>query len=152
MNFNQMMTAETIVLDYEATDKWAAIKHIGETLLKLKRIETLAGFLEDVRAREALASTNMEMGLAIPHSKSEFTLKSSVSFMRLKTPVDWEDGGSFVRYIFLLAISPNDEGVSHLQVIAKVAELLIEDSFLEVLETASDSEAITNYIETYLAQ
>ncbi|MDA3847442.1 MAG: fructose PTS transporter subunit IIA [Vallitaleaceae bacterium] len=152
MTLQQIMASENIILDMEVTDKNQALNKLATALDKSGRLHSLKGFMVDVKKRESIESTNMEMGVAIPHSKCEAIAVSSVAMARLKEPIDWEDGGSLVKYVFLLAVSPEDDGITHLEVISKIAELLIEESFLSLLSTAIDGMTIITYIQNYMAQ
>lgn len=150
MNLNHMMNEQTIALNMSATNKLEALEAMAGMLHKAQRLTSLNEFLVDVMAREAVESTNMEIGVAIPHSKSSTILKSSICIGRLTHAIDWEDDGEPVRIIFMLAVSPKDEGITHLEVIAKLAELLIEDEFIDLLNKATNNVTIINYIEQQL--
>ncbi len=133
MKFNKIMDEKIVDLDMEAQTKDEALKKMAQMLYNDGRIFTLDRFVQDVYERESLETTNMDIGVAIPHSKSDDIKKTSVALVRLKKEISWEDFGEPVKVIFLLAVSPNDDGVEHLELIAKIAELLIDERFVDKL-------------------
>ncbi len=133
MKFNTIMDEKIVSLDMEAQTKDEALKKMAQMLYNDGRIFTLDRFIQDVYERESMETTNMDIGVAIPHSKSETIKKTSVALVRLNKEISWEDFGEPVKIIFLLAVSPNDDGVEHLELIAKIAELLIDERFVDRL-------------------
>ena len=139
MNILNMITTGIINLNLEASNKIDAIKKIAILLDKENRLKDFDKFIEDVLKREAIESTNMEIGVAIPHSNSPYIKQSSIAIGRMKEPIDWEDGEAPVRTIFLFAVSSEEEGITHLDVIAKTAVILIDDDFIDFLQTTTSS-------------
>lgn len=150
MKLENIMNVNLIDLNLDASTKLEAITKIGETLLQYHRILNLEKFIEDVYQRETIESTNLVFGIAIPHCNSNNNNKSSVSLVRMVNSVDWEDGKENVKIIFLLSVAPNQEGVSHLEVIAGIATLLIEDDFNELILNTNNKESILQYISNEL--
>lgn len=90
--------------------------------------------LQTLLAREALGSTALGNGIAIPHVRSPIVGQageSSISLCFLKNPIDFEAvDGKPVTILFTL-VTPNVK--EHLHVLAKLAYLLHENSLLELL-------------------
>jgi len=95
-------------------------------------------FIGDVFRREDIETTNMDMGVAIPHSQASAIEVTSIVLARLDEEINWEDYGEPVKIIFLLAVSPNDKGVEHLEVISRIAELLIDQKFIKFLRSTKN--------------
>ena len=146
MNLGKMMSRSIIDLQLDASSKKDAIMQMSNMLFEDGRLSSRAMFIEDVYTREELETTNMDMGVAIPHSKSQAIKKTSVALARLKNEISWEDYGEPVKIIFMLAVSPNDKGTEHLEVISKIAELLIDDKFLKMLKKTKNINKILKRI------
>lgn len=146
MKLSELMSVNIVDLNMDVKTKKRAIRKIAKMLDDDDRINCKHGFIKDVYKREEMESTNMGVGIAIPHSKADAIKKSSVALARLKNAISWEDGGEKVKIIFLLAVSPNDEGVAHLEVISKVATLLMEDDFLDFLNNTDDAQKLIDEI------
>lgn len=94
-------------------------------------------------AREALASTAVGHGIAIPHPRDPVVVrveKPAVLLCFLKEPVDFQAmDGEAVRVLFTL-LSPSVR--IHLQLLAKLAFALHDERLTGLLHTAAPKEAI----------
>ena len=90
--------------------------------------------LQTLLAREALGSTALGNGIAIPHVRSPIvgqSLESAISLCFLKNPIDFNAvDGKPVTILFTL-ITPNVK--AHLNMLAKLAFLLHDKSFQALL-------------------
>ena len=134
MNLKKMMNVDMIDLNLKASNKKETIEKMAQLLFGLRRISFPEVFVSDVFKRENTETTNMDMGVAIPHSHSPSIKETSIVIARLNEEISWEDYGEPVKVIFLLAVSPADKGVEHLEVISKIAELLIDKKFIDFLK------------------
>lgn len=146
MNLKKMMNVDMIDLDLQANDKKDAIEKMAQMLFGLKRISFEEVFISDVFKRESIETTNMDMGVAIPHSQSPSIKETSIVIARLNEEISWEDYGEPVKIIFLLAVSPTDTGVEHLEVISHIAELLIDQNFIEFLKKTKNPKKLLKRI------
>lgn len=101
--------------------------------------------LQTLLAREALGSTALGNGIAIPHVRNPIvglTEESSISLCFLKNPIDFDAvDGKPVTILFTL-VTPNVK--AHLQLLAKLAFLLHDQTFRELLHrTGSEAEIMT---------
>lgn len=145
MDIEKILYKDTVDLELNTTDKLSTIKAIGGMLLKGNRIKSLDDFVQEVYQRETLGSTNMGLGIAVPHCNSFIVNHTTISIVRLIKPIDW-DGGTKVNKIFLFAVSKKDPDNTHLSLISKIAEMLIDDDFVEFLNTNTDKEKLLNKI------
>ncbi len=63
-------------------------------------------FLDDVLKREKVETTNIGMGVAIPHGKAEHVKSPKIMLIRLENPIEWGKGN--VDLIFILALNFNN--------------------------------------------
>ncbi|MBI9043138.1 MAG: PTS sugar transporter subunit IIA [Anaerolineaceae bacterium] len=155
MQFNELLSKKTINLNLESTSKSEAITELVNLLNENGRVNDKASFLNDVLARENIESTDMGIGIAIPHGKSEAMKKTSIAIGRLTRPIYWNEEKQDevpIYAIFLLAVSPNDKGVTHLELISKIASLLIEDDFIETLKTEQNESRLLNTIRSRIGE
>lgn len=123
MTDNYVMTEETILLDIDASNKHEVFEIMSENLYRLKRILSKEKFIRSLYERESQGETGVELGLAIPHGKSEAVIINTLSMCRLNKSIEWETlDDSPVDIIVMFAVSKgenaNDE---HLDLLAKVA-------------------------------
>ena len=80
-------------------------------------------------AREALGSTAIGQGIAIPHGKSEATGKLVSALAVSKKGIHFDSLDGELSYIFFLLVAPIDSAGPHLKALARVSRLL-KDKFL----------------------
>jgi Phosphotransferase system mannitol/fructose-specific IIA domain (Ntr-type) len=104
--------------------------------------------LDALLAREDLASTAIGNGIAIPHVRrfgSESLQHDIVVVAYLFAPVDWKAlDGIPVHTLFL--VLAKDEA-SHLQLLAEIAHVASDESFVAFLKTMPDRAALVERIQ-----
>lgn len=98
-------------------------------------------------AREALASTSVGDGIAVPHPRDPIVVhvdQPAVFLCFLERPVDFGalDGRPVRVLCMLLSPSVRD----HLQMLAKLAAALHDETFKELLRAAAPREGILNHL------
>jgi len=147
MKLGSLFTKQLIFFDLRFTTKKQIISYIAEILEKDKRINNPQLFISDVYERESLGPTNMGLGVAIPHSKSEAILIPSIVFLRLEEAIKWEGNETPVKLVFLLAVPKESKGITHLEIISELAGLLMEDDFIALLNQTKDANEILTYLK-----
>ncbi len=109
----------------------------------LVREEIVNALLE----REKLGSTALGKGVAIPHAKAKGIEKVVAAFGRSSQGVDFgaEDGKPV--QLFFLLVAPLDKAGDHLKALAKIAQLVKDESFKKSLLAAKNHDAIFKLIK-----
>ena len=84
--------------------------------------------------REALGSTAMDKGIAIPHAKIPFLKESALVIGISRIPVDF--GGSEKSSIFFLVLASEENPAEHVQLLASIARLCSSDVFVRMLASS----------------
>lgn len=88
--------------------------------------------------REALGSTGLGNGIAVPHGKIA-GLKSVIAvFIKLTSPVDFEAVDDQPVDLVMMLLAPVGAGADHLKALARVARVLRTDAVVDRLRRASD--------------
>lgn len=98
-----------------------------------------ADYLASMQAREALVSTYMGNGLAIPHGTNETKdaiLSSAVSFARYDGGVDWD--GDPVNFVVGIA----GRGDEHLEILSQISLVFADDDGAARLRGAATPEEV----------
>ena len=97
---------------------------------------------ETLMQREALGSTGVGGGIAIPHGKLAKLRHLFGLFARLERPVDFEAlDGQAVDLVFLL-LAPEAAGADHLKALARVARLLRDPEVARKLRECDEAGAL----------
>ena len=98
--------------------------------------------LETLSSREALGSTGLGNGIAIPHGKLAGLSRVTALFARLETPIEFDAVDDQPVDLVMTLLAPLGAGADHLKALAQVARLLREPDVARKLRDSHDAEAI----------
>jgi PTS system nitrogen regulatory IIA component len=101
-----------------------------------------ARVLDALLEREALGSTGVGHGVAIPHAQTSGLQRISGVFMRLRPPVEFAAVDDEPVDLVFAILAPPDSGSDHLRALARVARGLRSTELRQQLRQASNVEAI----------
>jgi len=137
MELADILSEESVLVSGEISNKNDVLKALA------KRAAKLTGFaaeeiVEALSDREALGSTGLGNGIAIPHGKFA-PLKGVIAvFLKLEHPVDFEAVDDQPVDIVMMLLAPMGAGADHLKALARVARVLRTDSVTDSLRGSSD--------------
>jgi PTS system nitrogen regulatory IIA component len=98
--------------------------------------------LAALQSREALGSTGLGRGFALPHARLPGLTRFFGLFVRLARPIDFAAiDGAPVDLVFLL-LGPTDAPKAHLAALAAISRPLRDTGFTAALRRARDAEAM----------
>lgn len=144
-----VLAPELLLLDKTVSSKEEAIKLLTDNLEVQQRV--VSGPLAEraIWEREAVFSTALGFSVAIPHCKSPHVLHSSISLLRLNTPLAWGEDVE-VQLVIMLTVNEQEQD-SHMKIFSRLARKLMHSDFREQLLTLSDASAIAALLSTELA-
>lgn len=137
MELRQLFAPEDLLVGFDPTDKWDAIRRLVEHLTTRGRLAPAQSerVLEQVLARERSMSTGMERGVAIPHAAVEEVTRvtACMGIVTREGGLAFESiDGQPARLIVLLVI-PRSQKLLHIRTLADVARVLGNDAVREAL-------------------
>jgi fructose PTS system EIIA component len=139
-------TPDLASLDQDlGADGATVIRSLAGRLLDAGRISDLDVFVEAVLAREALGSTVLPGGIAMPHARSHAVTAASVAVARLPEPVTFAAGSDPVRLVLLIA-APGDDSQGYLALLQKIATACVKYAFVDDLTGARTPEALADLV------
>jgi len=138
--------------DLKASTKKAVIEEMVDALVSAGMVRDKPVIMEMLERREALGSTGIGHGVAIPHGRSLAANDIMVVFGKSRKGVDFDAvDGKPVHLFFLIIAPPQDRFNQYLPFLGKVVELikqetvrnkLIEiESFEDFLEVLKENES-----------
>lgn len=128
-------------------DKNAAIDKLISLMDAGGRLNSIQGYKEGILAREALGSTAIGEGIAIPHAKVDSVKEPGLAAMVVPEGVDYEAfDGSLANLIFMIAAPAAGDDV-HLQALSRLSTLLMNPGFKESLIGAKDADEFLDIID-----
>ncbi|STO57071.1 Multiphosphoryl transfer protein 1 [Grimontia hollisae] len=146
-----LLATECVLLDCDFNSKEETIQTLVGNL-GIQGRTNLVGELEgDIWAREAVFTTGLGNGFAIPHTKSDNIVHSSISIARLNKPVRWsDDEESDVEFVIMLTLNKN-QGDQHMRIFSGLARKLIHENFRNTLKTMQTEEDMIAFLTSELA-
>ncbi len=147
MRITELLKKESIELGVNVADKNAAIDKLISLMDAGGRLNSTQGYKEGILAREALGSTAIGEGIAIPHAKVEAVKEPGLAAMVVPEGVDYEAfDGSLANLIFMIAAPAAGDDV-HLQALSRLSTLLMNPGFKESLIAAKDTDEFLDIID-----
>lgn len=148
MQIMDFLSKRAIVVDIRSTKKEEVIRELLEALVNAGEIEKrhCEKILDALMAREALGSTAIGQGIAIPHAKASCVNKLVAAFGLSKKGVDFNSLDGEVAYIFFLLLAPQDSAGPHLKALARISRLLKDKYFRDSLHACIDEKSIIKII------
>ncbi len=148
MKLSEIILTKAITTELKGVNKKEVIQEMVGLLVDTGAIEkkNKAKLIEILTAREALGSTAIGQGVAIPHGKCEFVSKLTAGLGISKKGVDFESLDGEPAYIFFLLVAPIDSAGPHLKALAKISRLLKDKYFRELLRQTKDEKTILKLI------
>ena len=149
MKISEILISKSISGDLKGTTKSEVIEELVEILINAKLFDKKYKnkIIEVLEAREALGSTAIGQGIAIPHGKSEHTKKLIGCLGISKKGVNFDSLDGEPAYIFFLLIAPIDSAGPHLKALARISRLLKDKFVRESLKSAKDDKSILKLIQ-----
>lgn len=133
-----------IACDLEAANKADAIRELVHLLFRTMRLKGMSAALEQIMAREAVQSTGIGRGIALPHARIPGSKDLLCAVGRASKGLDFRAvDNEPVRIVFLICYPPAKQ-TTYLNFVATVAKFLRDDGPLEaILEAESATEIFT---------
>ena len=147
MKITELLKPESIALGVKASSKDEIIDCLTGLMEQGGRLYDRAGYKEGILAREALGSTAIGEGIAIPHAKVAAVKEPGLAAVTVPEGVDYEAfDGSLANLIFMIA-APDGEADTHLEALSKLSTLLMNPGFKDALIAAKTKEEFLQIID-----
>ena len=138
----KILKPDCVKVPLNSGDKEGAIGELVELLASNGLISNKSEVLEAVLQREKTRSTGIGSGIAIPHGKCKSVRELVMAVGVTKKAIDFKSvDGVGVRTVILLA-SPADQTGPHIQALAGISRLMLDEEFRSALENADSSEDV----------
>lgn len=147
MKITELLDINSIDLNPQISNKEEAIDHLVNLLDQSGKLNDKEIYKESVLNREAQSTTGIGDGVAIPHGQSEGVKTAGLSAMVVKEGLDFKSLDGKPTYLFFMIGAPKDSGGAHLQALAQLSTLLMDEDFRNSLIHASSKEEFLKLID-----
>ena len=144
MSLASLLSAEQIIPEMNATERWSAIVELIDLLVSIGKIKTgdRESILASLKQREEMMSTGIGFGIAIPHASSDRIEEVVAAFGRSSHGIEFDALDNAPVKFVVLFIVPKNQIQNHLRTLASIAKFLNDRSVRESLATAKSADEI----------
>lgn len=147
MRITDLLEQTCIEIHGAPKTKTEALNQMIALMAKSGNITDVERYRQEVFHREAEGTTGVGDGIAIPHGKGDFVKQATLAAMVVRDGVEYEAmDDEPVNLIFLIA-APNTEDNVHLDVLAKLSVLLMNEGMTAKLLNAESPEEFLNILD-----
>ena len=133
MKITELLDVRSIALNVSVSSKLETIDTLIDLMNASGKISSVTDYKKGILAREELSTTGIGEGIAIPHAQVDAVKKPGLAAMTIKNGVDYESLDGQPVYLCFMIAAPVDGGNIHLQALAKLSTLLMDESFRQKL-------------------
>lgn len=148
MTLTEILQPTCIRAPLAGKDKDSVITELVDVLAENGLLVDRDVVLESVFTREQTRSTGIGSGIAIPHGKCRGVNELVMAVGIAAEPVDFDSIDQKPVSIIILLASPIDRTGPHIQALARISRLLLDEEFKGKLEKAGSPEEVYRLIST----
>ena len=146
MKISDLLIKDRINLDVQSSDKTGIIRELAKLHEKTGVLNDYEGYVNALMAREAQSSTGIGEGIAIPHAKTEFVKESALAMGRKKEGIEYDSLDGEPATLFFMIAAPDGANNTHIETLARLSQLLLDDDFKAALENAATADEVVDII------
>ena len=140
MRLTEILQRDCLKVPLAGIDKESAIAELVDLLDAAGVLQDRDAVLQAVLTREKTRSTGIGSGIAIPHGKCGAVKELVMAIGITKEPIDFQSVDENPVKIILLLVSPADQTGPHIQALARISRVMLDDNFKKKLENAESVE------------
>lgn len=139
MHIADLLTAERVACGDPSASKKRVLEQLSALIAGGQQALNPTDVFDSLLARERLGSTGLGHGVAIPHGRVKNGTVTVGAFIKLQKPIDFDAvDGEPVDLLFGLLV-PEQSTQEHLQLLAQLAEMFSDASFVANLRSAESA-------------
>jgi nitrogen PTS system EIIA component len=141
MTLGELIPADRVVAGLRVADKGQLLQDLAGRAATALGLERRSVF-EALQAREALGSTGLGKGFALPHARLDAVGTPFALFVRLAKPIEFAAIDEKPVDLVILLLTPSAAGNQHLATLAALSRPLRDQAFVRRLRQAPDAAAL----------
>ncbi|OHB59421.1 MAG: hypothetical protein A2173_11750 [Planctomycetes bacterium RBG_13_44_8b] len=146
MLLTQILELTCVKVPLDGRDKESAIIELVELLDKNELLADKDEVLQAVLDREKTRSTGIGAGIAIPHGKCKGVKELVMALGISRQGLEFQSIDAKPVYIIALLASPIDKTGPHIQALARISRLMLDEEFKNKLQNADNAEELYKLI------
>jgi nitrogen PTS system EIIA component len=134
-----LIDANVVKVPLAGRSKDEVIRELLAVLSSAGRLDDVARAYEAVLAREALGSTGLENGIAVPHAKTTAVHDLTIAIGVSPGGIDFQALDGRPSSLFFLILAPPDKSGPHIEALAEIARLTRSTAFCKAVAGAPNA-------------
>lgn len=148
MRLSELLNSNAVTQRLKARTKREALVELVEVLESAHGFSSQGEILDRVMRREAMMTTGIGNGIAIPHGKARSVDRMAAACAVVADGIDFESEDGQPVYLIVMFVSPEQATTLHVRALANLSRLLKEESVRNGLRETRTSE---EFLSTLLA-
>lgn len=140
MLLTELLTLERIKIPLESSTKDELLRELVSVVAGTGGVPDPQDLLRAVREREAVLSTGIGHGVAIPHGKSATVSELRMAAGRSVAPVEFDALDGEPVSLFFLLVGPESAAGPHIKALSRISRLVRKDEVRQRLVAARNAE------------
>ncbi len=142
-----LISTEVVRLPITSASKPDIIRELLEVLQSAGRLTEFDKAYEAVLSREALGSTGLEHGIAVPHAKTDSVADLTMAIGISPEGVDFDALDGQPSHLFFMMLAPPDKSGPHIEALAEIARITRSRAFSRLLLSAASREEVVELFQ-----
>jgi nitrogen PTS system EIIA component len=147
MKIMEILVKDAVILDLGVRTKREVLAEMAASLAKVEPQIAADRLLDVLMEREALQSTGIGEGVAIPHGKLPGLGRLVATFARSRAGIDFESIDGQPTHHFFLLVVPEHSGGQYLKALARISRFFRDPAFRLNLANGEALEDVIRAIE-----
>ena len=147
MKIVDLLQKQGINLDFNPSSKQECIDQLVDLMDKTGNLNDKEEYKKAILAREDLSTTGIGDGIAIPHGKTKAVNKATLAAAISKNGVDYDSLDGMPAHLFFMIAVPDNSNNVHLDVLARLSTILMDESFRKSLIECTDKDQFLKLID-----
>ena len=147
MKITDLLSKESVLLNAHVNDKEACLVKLVDLMDASGKISDKKSYLDAVYEREKEGTTGVGNGIAIPHGRCSGVKEPGLAAMTIPSGVEYKSLDSKPVDLAFLIAAPEGSGSMHLEILSKLATMLMDENFVADLKKAKTVEEFLKVID-----
>jgi len=147
MMLTEILQPACVKVPVDSTEKEAAITELVDLLDANGLLSDRDVALDAVLTRERAQSTGTGAGIAIPHGKCNGVKELVMALGIAHEPIEFGSIDGKPVTILILLVSPADQTGRHIQALARISRLMLNEQFKQRIEKAASAEEVYELLD-----
>ena len=128
-----LISPEVVKVPLTSRNKPEVMRELVQVLKDAGKIGDAENVLDAINKREELGSTGLELGIAVPHAKSEDVNSLTLAIGISPEGIDFNALDGKPSHLFFLMLAPPNQSGPHIEALAEIAKLSRSRAFCDAL-------------------